>query len=315
MECDIVDSKPFLEYEGQINKLISKELEIKDKDEALEILKRVGYYQLISGYKSMFKNAAGYYINGVEFNDIVSLYYFDEGLRNLFLEYILKIERTICSHISYYFCNKFGNNQQHYLEPQNYNSRASSHELTKLLNTINFYSTRDTKHKYIKHYREHYGNVPLWVVINALSIGNISVLYTCLQDDIKSQIAKEYEQVNESEIGAMLRSLTKFRNLCAHGERLYNERIGDAIPNTNIHQKLEIEIDNGQYKYGKKDLFSVLISCKYLLSKKEFSQLKRNLEKLIQLYFCKPGSFLKVENILEKMGFPSNWTKISRYKN
>lgn len=56
MECDIVDNKPFLDYEGQINKLISKELEIKDKDKALEMLKRVGYYQLISGYKSMFKH-------------------------------------------------------------------------------------------------------------------------------------------------------------------------------------------------------------------------------------------------------------------
>lgn len=44
MECDIVDNKPFLDYEGQINKLISKELEIKDKDKALEMLKRVGYY-------------------------------------------------------------------------------------------------------------------------------------------------------------------------------------------------------------------------------------------------------------------------------
>lgn len=315
MECDIVDNKPFLDYEGQINKLLSKELEIKDKDKALEMLKRVGYYQLISGYKSMFKNAAGYYMNGVEFNDIASLYYFDECLRNLFLEYILKIERTICSHISYYFCNKFGNNQQCYLEEQNYSSRASNRELTKLLNTIRYYSTRDTKHKYIKHYREHHGNVPLWVVINALSIGNISVLYTCLQDDIKSQIAKEYEHVNESEIEAMLKSLTKFRNLCAHGERLFNERIGNAIPNTNIHQKLEIEIINGQYKYGKNDLFSVLISCKYLLPKEDFSQLKKSLEKLIQLYFSRPDGFVKVENILEKMGFPLNWTKITRYKN
>lgn len=310
-----MSDKPFLDYEGQINKLLSKELVIENKDEALEILKRVGYYQLISGYKSMFKNAAGYYINGVEFNDIVALYYFDEGLRNLFLEYILKIERTICSHISYHFCDKFGNSQQCYLEPHNYSPRASHRELTKLLNTIGYYSTRDTKHKYIKHYRENHGNVPLWVVINALSIGNISVLYACLQDDIKSKIAKEYAYVNESEIEAMLRSLTKFRNLCAHGERLFNDRIGDAIPNTNIHEKLEIEIINGQYKYGKNDLFSVLITCKYLLPKKDFSQLKRKLEKLIQSFFYRPDSFLKAENILAKMGFPLNWSKITRYKN
>lgn len=48
MECDIVDNKPFLDYEGQINKLISKELEIKDKDKmtCLVCLSHVNiYYQ------------------------------------------------------------------------------------------------------------------------------------------------------------------------------------------------------------------------------------------------------------------------------
>lgn len=58
----------------------------------------------------------------------------------------------------------------------------------------------------------------------------------------------------------------------------------------------------------------MLISCKYLLSKEDFSQLKKSLEKLIQLYFSRPDGFVKVENILEKMGFPLNWTKITRYK-
>ena len=310
-----MDSKPFLDYEGQITKLLSKELEIKSTDEALAMLKRVGYYQLISGYKSMFKNAAGYYKDGVEFNDIVSLYYFDEALRNLFLEYILKIERTMCSHISYYFCKKYGNSQQCYLDVQNYNPRASRQQLNKLISKITYYATRDMKHKYINHYRDNHRNIPLWVVINALSIGNISVLYSCLEDDIVAQIAREYEDVNEAEIGALLRSLTKFRNLCAHGERLYNERIGDAIPNTRIHQKLEIDRSNGQYKYGKRDLFSVLISCKYLLPKKDFNLLKQKLEKIIDIYFCKPNSFVKEEDILEQMGFPSNWAKITRYKN
>ena len=50
-------SKPFLSFEDQINKLkVEKELSIPDLDYAERILKEIGYFGLIGGYKEPFKN-------------------------------------------------------------------------------------------------------------------------------------------------------------------------------------------------------------------------------------------------------------------
>ena len=44
----------------------------------------------------------------------------------------------------------------------------------------------------IKHYIEEYGAVPLWVLVNYLTIGNISYLYTALKTSDKNNIARFY---------------------------------------------------------------------------------------------------------------------------
>lgn len=50
-------SKLFLSFEDQINKLkVEKELSIPDLDYAERILKEIGYFGLIGGYKEPFKN-------------------------------------------------------------------------------------------------------------------------------------------------------------------------------------------------------------------------------------------------------------------
>lgn len=95
--------KQFFNYEQQLNKLKNeKQLTISNPAYAKEVLEKLGYYSLIGGYKNLFKHAAsGKYIYGVTFEEIVSLYYFDEELRTLFLKYILHVERHMKSMMSY----------------------------------------------------------------------------------------------------------------------------------------------------------------------------------------------------------------------
>lgn len=115
--------KPFLTYEQQLAKLRDeKHLVISDEESASNKLKRIGYYSLISGYKHLFcipnqKN----YKDGVSFDEIVALYEFDESLRELFLHYLLHIERHMRSLLSYYFTEKNGELQVSYLNKENYN--------------------------------------------------------------------------------------------------------------------------------------------------------------------------------------------------
>lgn len=102
--------KIFLTYDQQIDKLIKeKNLRIDDIAYAKEVLRQTSYYSLIGGYKDIFKNSTTKkYKDGTRFEDIVELYYYDEGLRQLFLKYLIKVENEIKSEVSYYFTEKMG---------------------------------------------------------------------------------------------------------------------------------------------------------------------------------------------------------------
>jgi abortive infection bacteriophage resistance protein len=77
------EKKPFLTYEQQISKLRDeKGLVMPDKAHATEILTQIGYFSLINGYKTPFKDfASGQYKSGTTFEDIENLYYFDDAGR------------------------------------------------------------------------------------------------------------------------------------------------------------------------------------------------------------------------------------------
>lgn len=113
--------KPFMTYEQQIQKLRDKNLTIIDENEGKSILQQNGYYALITGYKDLFKNPSTKgFRDGTTLYDILALYQFDELLRKLTLHHLLHIERHIRSSLSYSFCNKFGEQQSAYLNPENF---------------------------------------------------------------------------------------------------------------------------------------------------------------------------------------------------
>jgi abortive infection bacteriophage resistance protein len=114
--------KPFLTYDQQISKLRDeKGLAIPDEAHAIEILTQIGYFSLVNGYKTPFKDSVtGQYRNGAAFEDIENLYYFDEALRELFFKYLLKVEQKLKSHISYYFSEAYGNSIDAYTSIYSY---------------------------------------------------------------------------------------------------------------------------------------------------------------------------------------------------
>lgn len=76
--------------------------------------------------------------------------------------------------------------------------------------------------------------------------------------------------------GESCRAKVFFRNICAHGERLYSYKTKNAIPDFPIHDKLGIIKKGKQYECGKHDLFAVVIALRYLLPKNLFKNLNKN---------------------------------------
>lgn len=308
--------KPFLSFDDQIHYLeTGKNLQIQDHEYAKSMLMRIGYFSLIGGYKLPFKNSTTHkYQDGTRFEDIVALYEFDENLRELFLKYILKIERHIRALLSYYFTEKHGEQQSEYLNSANYEMNPKNADgIRRLTATLGKLANQNSDYPYINHQRQAYGNVPLWVLFQGVSFGALSKFYKFSTQDIQSKVAKNFAKVNQKQLEQYLSVITKFRNVCAHGERLFSYQTRNDIPDTALHTKLGIPRNGSQYTQGKRDLFAVVITFRYLLSNDDFKRFKASLTSVIQHYLKCPGAMTDVD-LYSYMGFPSNWGNITAYK-
>ena len=303
-----LNKKPFLDYPSQIQNLKNKGLFIEDEIGAEHILKKISYYSLINGYKESFKNPSNHrFYPKTTFQDLYNLYLFDATLREIFLKYILIVEKHIKSSISYYFTNLYGNGIVNYQNINNYDYGKNLSDLQYLFRKMNNKIHGKHPSPQIVHYISTYQDVPLWVLFTDLTLGETATMYRYLKGRCKTLVCNEFNQIGRNELGKMLIILTKIRNICAHGNRLFNVHMQDSIPDVLAHQKLHIPKINSRYQHGKSDLFSAVIILKYLLEKNDFRNFYYELKKSIKKH-------LPSTQILESMGFPHNWMSILRIK-
>lgn len=235
--------KPFTTYEQQIELLKSRGLNIQDENLAKQCLEKFGYFNIINGYKDAFlenrKNET--YKKSANFQDIVDLYLFDKNLKNKVLVFILGIENTIKTIIAYEFAKIHGADT--YLNANNYNTKnpTLTKQISMLILKIKECIETDKKEKQydcLKHYRTNHNTIPIWVLFNYLTFGNVSKFYSLLQTQTKKAIATHISQVfnfdfNTQDFYTSIRILVNLRNLCAHNQRLYDYTTKFTFTNKN----------------------------------------------------------------------------------
>lgn len=315
--CYEVDmNKPFITYTAQVEKLTNeKHLIVTDTNFAITSLKNISYFGLIGGYKDPFIDVQTHkYINNTTFEDIVALYEFDEELRGLFFKYLCHIEIKLRSSISYYFCQKHGERQEEYLNPNNYStSPKSKRGVIKLIKILDNVANKNKDHKYLVYQRNKYHNVPLWVILNALTFGQISKIFEFLPQKMQGLICQDFGNIKKNDMIKYLKVLTLYRNVCAHNERLFSHHTYSSIPDTLIHKKLNIPKHHSKYICGKNDLFCVVITFRHLLPRADFLVFKKHLMHIFNQY-KKKNSNLKLDKLYEYMGFPSNRKHITKFR-
>lgn len=329
-----MDPKVFKSHNSQLRILRGRGLTVPTTGVPKRILQQENYYKLINGYKSLFIDTTlstplnETYKHGANIYEIKALYDFDAELRNLFLKRILRVENNFGSAISYVFSEKYG--YDNYLKLENFEiplvpagltpnaeKKArdkqinTTQEVYKLIQDIQGDIARAIKNqKYVQHYMVDYGYIPMWVLINVLTFGRVSKFYRKMKENEQRNVAKILN-VQFDELPGIIGILTLVRNICAHDERLYDFISYTPQLKTNvIHNALSIPADtNGNLLYGKKDLFAALISLKMLSSKSEFNKMFTDIKYAVDL-LAKNIHTVKVDEVLAKMGFPSNWEDI-----
>ena len=304
--------KQFKTLDEQIEILKHKGLIINDETYAKEILLRENYF-FISGYRHIFMrdDNSKLYIEGVTFEELYSLFLFDRQFRNIIFKNLLIIENNLKSVISYRLSQKYGYKENDYLKPKNFDTtpekiRQVNDLIKKMKRQIR---VNGKQHSATYHYLSNYGYIPLWVLVKVLSFGIVSELYSILRLDDRVAIANLYK----TDVVTMcnyLPILSNYRNLCAHEDILFENKTQKMINNTMYHQLLNIKIDNGEYVYGKNDLFALIIIMKQMLSDVEIKNMVIEIQHALDNLNYNLHS-IPITKVLDRMGFPNNWDSIA----
>ncbi len=303
--------KTFKTLDEQINIFKSKGLVIDDIDYAKNILLRENYF-FISGYRHLFLKSEKerVFLPNTNFKELYSMFNFDRQIRNIIFKNLLIIENNMKSIFSYQLSKKYGYRERDYLKPANFARDATkvkqvSDLIKKMKRQIR---VNGRQHSATKHYIANYGYIPLWIVVKVLSFGIISELYTIMKRVDQEEIAQIYG-VSVEELLVFLPILSNFRNLCAHEDILYNHRTQRYISDNKYHDLLNIPLMDGEYIYGKNDLFAVIIILKYLLRDEEFRLLVREISYESDILSGKLKT-IPISKVLDKLGFPVNYKDI-----
>lgn len=305
--------KTFKTIDEQIEILKSKGLKIDDVDYAKDILLRENYF-FLSGYRHLFLKSPKdrMFIPGTDFKELYALFNFDRQIRNIFFKNILIVENNAKSIFSYQLSRKYGIREKDYLNPSNFDkSNDKSRQVNDLLKKIKRQiRVNGGQHSATMHYMTNYGYVPFWVVVKVLSFGLISELFTIMKREDQKEIAEVYGIAPDALL-VYLPILANFRNLCAHEDIMYDHRTQRTIEDNKYHAYLNIPKTDGEYLYGKDDLFALIIILKQLLSKDDFTLLINELSYELDILDGKIDT-IELDKILDRMGIPANFREIAR---
>lgn len=303
--------KVFKTIQEQISILESKGLIIDDYLFTEDILIRENYF-FISGYRHLFLKSPKdrNFIKGTTFRELYALFNFDRQVRNIVFKNLLIIENNLKSIISYQLSKKYGFREKDYLKPENFTKvpdkqRQLSDTLKKMKRQIR---VNGAQHSATSHYLKNYGYIPLWVVVKVLSFGIVGELYTVMKREDQEEIAGIYD-LSVNNLLTYLPILSNYRNLCAHEDILYDHRTQKIIGDTRYHDGLDIPTTDGEYIYGKDDLFALIIILKQLLRPEEFRLLINELSYEIDI-LCGKLKVINIGKVLDTMGFPRNFREI-----
>lgn len=211
-----------LDVPQQLNRLQSHGVLVRDKAAALSVLERVSYYRL-SGYALEFRTDAhsDCYLPGTTIEQIYDRYRFDEDLRHILRKYLEIAEifyRTqIANIISLRKCSE-PPHEQHYDVANYYRKEYFQELMIQLRKQLHYY--KDSL--FIQHHMDKYhGRMPLWVLVEVMSLSTLSKYYSCLYTSDQEAISLPLH-TSARTMHNHLHALSVLRNKCAHASRLYN---------------------------------------------------------------------------------------------
>lgn len=334
--------KHYKSYEERIQILTDRNMTINKRSSIhRNLMNNYNYYNIINGYKDLFleNNNQEKYKTGSSPDQLFALYKFDERLRIILLEFLLPIEEKLKHEISQcfheYFINdinttKYDKDRLHreaiYQKREFYDLRNKRQERTFSKYIEISQSEIATQYRKgnnsIQNYKDSHQYIPMWVLFNILTFGNMSKLFTILKLDIKIQVMKKmgiyWDFPNQrntiDQFEKTLEILTLARNRCAHSERLYTFSHTMPLKDNFLDFKSVLPKPNDTLNYPNRSemkfgIFSVIFLIYRLSipkdSKKMIKMIKRELAKLEKSLVT-----ITKDDVLKLMNMNHDWEEL-----
>ncbi|MDK8132907.1 Abi family protein [Aerococcus tenax] len=310
-------NKEFKSLEEQINLLKRRRLTIDNEDRAKQYLLTNNYYNLINGYSKYFQESTDKYILGSNFSEITYTNFYDQQIKHYTLKTVLETENHIKSITAYLFAKEYPDTRYAYLDINCYDHTktvAAIKTISKFSEKINYYSKSRQPSNSIQHYVKSYDNVPIWVIINYLTLGELRYFIKNLPQSLRDKIAKEMRTFISEHIkdikgpfsidifDSFLAAINELRNTCAHDKKLIGFRLRSDIKYyDDLHKKYNIKKTS-----ERRSFYHTFILLQCFTSQIEFNKLHNSILKSLKNLDKKIES-IDFNIILNQLGFPNDW--------
>ena len=275
-----------LSLDEQVELLKNRGLVI-DNDEKLKYyLKNLSYYHLSIYFKHYQKNDTFY--KGINFEDVLRIYVFDNKLRFLLLELLERIEKSFKCRMAYILSTE-ENNPHWYLDNKFFDIENDHAKILELITE----ETEKSRELSIQHYKDCYSEPilpPIWMVLEIISFGQCVSIFKSLKKEYRNRISRSFGE-DEQFITNWLLCSSLLRNHCAHYSRLWNR-------NLTYTPKMGHTVYKKYFNETNKRIYNYLVILQILLN--EINPTSSWLEKLKEL-------IAEHKINIKQMGFPDDW--------
>ena len=262
------NSYSYTTTEQQISKLKSQQLLFENEEKAKRILQTYGYYNIINGYRDPYiiKNYdRKVYSQGVTFEQIFALFVLDHHIRDAVLLAMIDFEEHLRAVVADILSEDFGSDFNTYLNKNNFrDKRVSDPRFSRQSILNNLLKVAQRSHTQpIMYYRKVHGTIPPWILLKGVFFSDLinltrffkkrerdKLVHRLYLDKLKHFTDEQLKDLMSDSLFMFL----EYRNLAAHGGRVYN-----YIPKCTIR-----EFDSKSVHKGLPQLLSALSSFAYI---------------------------------------------------
>lgn len=323
-------TKKWLPLDRQIDQLITRGLEVDDREHAESLLQSIGYYRL-TGYLYPFLESERYvddegrertrvlnkYRPNTALPHAVSIIDFDRELRMLVLEAVERIEVAVRMRTGYILgrSSAFAHEDPEHFDRSFTRSLTDSRDPQPSRHVQWLQRVKDRRDRsdeqFVSHFRRKYDDhMPIWAVTEILELGHLSTLYRGMLQPHAEELATAFGVPRKKLMGSWLASLNYVRNVSAHHSRLFNRKLQNAPgrPPVGLIPLLDHLRDTDAPK-GEFGTYNALAVIAYLLPAIHVeSTWAQRVAELFDRFPTSPGL------TIQSMGVPANWTSLDLWR-